>query len=308
VIDKRLDEIATDDGWKLVADVHEPRTPHAVAVLSHAMMVDRRTMDRPAGGGLASALAARGIVAINADLRGHGASGPTAREGGRWTYDDVIARDLPALVAHARARYPSLPVVSVGHSLGANASLLAAGLFPERAPDAIVALAPNLWAPRFEPSVRKRVAKGAALLLWAGVTAPRGYYDSRAFRMGSAPEPWSYVRQFLDFYFTNAPRSADRAYDYVEALHRITAPVFAVSSDGDTLFARPPAVSRFLGEISRAHVTHRVITAAEIDPPPDHMQIVTLASSRIVWREAADFIDAQRRGSARDFAPALGSR
>jgi predicted alpha/beta hydrolase len=294
-VNDTADEVETRDGWKLSVAIREPESARAVAVLTHAMMVDRRTMDRPAGAGLASVLASRGIVAINADLRGHGQSGPTAREGASWTYDDVIASDLPALVGYARRRYPALPIVSVGHSLGANASLLAAGLFPDRAPDAIVALAPNLWAPRFEPSVRKRIEKGAALLVWAAVTAPRGYYDSRAFRMGSAAEPWPYVRQFLDFYFTNAPRSADRAYDYVEALHRVEVPVLAVSSDGDALFARPPAVTRFLGEISRAHVAHRVITASEIDPPPDHMQIVTLASCAPVWREVAAFVLAQRR-------------
>ena len=69
-----------------------------VAVVLHAMMVDRRSMDRPTGAGLASTLASEGWEVWNADFRGHGGS-----VAAQWSYDDLVLRDVPALVAAARA-------------------------------------------------------------------------------------------------------------------------------------------------------------------------------------------------------------
>ena len=143
--------------------------PKAVAVLGHAMWVNRRTLDRPRGRGLASTLCDAGIACFVFDLRGHGESGPGAREGARYTYDDFVRLDVPALVRHARAELPGRTVAVVGHSLTGHAAMIAAGREPHDAPDAIVGLASNLWLPRFEPGLRRRLAKGAALAAWASL-------------------------------------------------------------------------------------------------------------------------------------------
>ena len=66
-------EIETSDGWTLEADRLDPpdgREPIGVLWLGHAMMVNRRTMDRPRGQGLASLLAGEGFIVYNVDLRG----------------------------------------------------------------------------------------------------------------------------------------------------------------------------------------------------------------------------------------------
>src|SRR5262249_39387231 len=68
--------IDTDDGRCLRAELLLPERPRAAAVLAHAMMVNRRTMDRPSGSGLASTLATHGLAVMNIDLRGHGESSP----------------------------------------------------------------------------------------------------------------------------------------------------------------------------------------------------------------------------------------
>src|SRR5690349_3080658 len=91
--------VACADGWVLHGEVVVGAPPVAVAVVSHAMMVDRRTLDRPRGRGLVSSLAAGGIACVVADLRGHGNSGPRAGEGGDWSYDDLVELDVPTLVA-----------------------------------------------------------------------------------------------------------------------------------------------------------------------------------------------------------------
>jgi len=283
-------EAQAEDGWRLRGDALTPPFPKACAVLGHAMMVDRRTMDHPRGEGLASTLAAGGIAVLSFDLRGHGESGPSVHEGGRWSYDDIVRRDVPALVALGRARHPDLPVTLVGHSLAGHAAMISAGLLPDHAPDAIVGLAPNLWAPRFEPSLRRRLLKGAMMLGWAATSAPFGRFESRRFGMGSAAEPWSYVRQLVRFYLRNELRSADGHDDYLGALRRVEVPVLAVSSEGDRLLAGPSSVDRWIGEMRRALVTHRVVRDADVSPPPDHMGLVMSPRMRCVWEEIALWI------------------
>ena len=96
----------TDDGVELRGDWLVPPRPAAVAVTLHAMMVSRRTMDRPAGKGLASALAEGGLAVANVDFRAHGESGPRVSEGGLATYDDFVVHDIPAAIGAARAAFP----------------------------------------------------------------------------------------------------------------------------------------------------------------------------------------------------------
>ncbi|MBW2462529.1 MAG: alpha/beta fold hydrolase [Deltaproteobacteria bacterium] len=277
----------TADGWALVADVSVPPTPRAVAVLGHAMMVDRRTMDRPRGQGLMSALTEAGIAVLSFDLRGHGESGPNALDGARYSYDDFVRQDIPAMVAAARLKFPNLPVTVVGHSLAGHAAMIAAGLSRATAPDAIVGLAPNLWAPRFEPSRRVRMKKSLALGAMAAMTAPTGSFDSRLFRMGVAAEPWSYLRGFVRFWLSDELTSDDGCDDYVRALGEAVLPVLVISSANDQLLARPVSVALFAATMGRCRLSHRIL---EGKGAPDHMGLVTDPESRFLWRDIAQWI------------------
>jgi acylglycerol lipase len=72
-------------------------------------------------GELASALAARGIVTLATDLRGHGKSG-----GDRvWvdSFDDYLA-DLDLSMQRARDTYPDRPIFLFGHSMGGTIATL----------------------------------------------------------------------------------------------------------------------------------------------------------------------------------------
>jgi predicted alpha/beta hydrolase len=281
----------TADGWTLRGESLVPAGPRAVAVLAHAMMVNRRTMDRPAGAGLASHLAAQDLAVFNFDLRGHGESGPTAREGAKWCYDDYILQDLPALVAEARARFPGLHVSVVGHSLGGHTALFAAALSPERAPDSIVAIAANMWLPSLEPSRARRIAKGLVVHAWLGVTMLGGRFDPRWLRAGTDAEPLPYVAQAARMYRRDRLGSVDDRFDYLEALETLRLPVLSVTSAGDRLLARPAAVARLLARAARAEITHRRVEHGEGGRrAPGHMELVTDAGSRPIWGEIAAYI------------------
>ena len=277
----------TDDGVLLCGEWIVPPDPVGVAVTLHAMMVNRRTMDRPAGGGLASALAARGLAVANVDFRGHGES---AMEGAP-TYDDFVVHDIPAVVAAARAPFPGLRVAIVGHSLGGHTTLLLAGLLPHRAPDALVMLASNLWLRRTEPSALRRAQKGAALAVWLAVARTFGSFDAPRFRFGSERASLALVEQFHTFFATDALRSRDGTIDYDAALGRAALPVLSISSEGDSLLAHPAAARAFAELAPRAHCTHRVIRHGELGgPAPDHMGLVTSPASRPVWDDVARWL------------------
>ncbi|MCA9606455.1 MAG: alpha/beta hydrolase [Myxococcales bacterium] len=281
--------LTTEDGWTLRGERLARDDAKAVAVLGHAMMVDRRTLDRPSGAGLASALFAAGIDVSWIDSRGHGESGPRAEAGGRWSYDDVVRFDVPALVAHGRAIANGRPVVVVGHSLIGHAAMIAAGLFPDRAPDGVVAFAPNLWSRHLEPSAGVRVVKGAALGAWHAVTRATGFFDTARFGIGRDALAEPYVRQFRAMWSDD--RLAGGGDDYEAALGRVATDVLAFSSTNDRLFGRVASVERFVGLVPEGRVEHVVLDGPSA---PDHMGFVTDERSRPEWERTARWILARR--------------
>lgn len=281
----------TGDGVTLRGSLLVPERPRAVVVALHAMMVNRRTMDRPAGEGLVSALAAQGLAVANVDFRAHGESVPRVSEGGEATYDDLVLHDIPAALSAARAVFPGLPLAVVGHSLGGHTTLIASGLLPHRAPDALVMIAANLWLPRTEPSALRRMRKRAMLGAFSAVTRVLGRFDAPRLGLGTEAESAAYVEQFARFWRDDALVSRDGSIDYDAALARAELPVLAVASEGDTVLAHPEAMAAFVGLAGRARVTHRVVRRGELGGrAPDHMGLVTWSACRPVWDEIARWI------------------
>ena len=293
-------EVRTADGWILsVLHLHAVGEPQGVAVLGHAMMVDRRSMDRPAGAGLASTLAARGWHVLLADVRGHGASGPTPEAGGAWTYDDVVFQDLPALIGEARALHPGLPAALVGHSLVGHMSMAAAGSGAYGAaagPDLHVLIATNTWIWGLDP--RRDLLRARDTLLFLGITRLFGRFPSRLVRMGPASEARGYVGDLGRFLFSGVWGSADGRHDYLRNLGRVTGPILALSGAADGLMAHPAAVARWSAHLTSADVALRVLRSGDLglSEDPGHMEIVTDPGSRGVWEEIARWMTAHRRG------------
>lgn len=293
-LSRRPVHFATDDGWLLRGELvalEGPSPPRAIAVLAHAMMADRRTMDRPRGMGLASTLARRGVEVLLMDLRGHGQSGPTAREGGTYLYDDFVHHDIPCLVDAARGSRPDLPVAIVGHSLGGHATLAAAGLYPERAPDILVGIAANMWVPHTEPDPIRRAAKGLTLGTWAAVARLGGRFDPRWLGARADAEPWPYVSQFAAMYRRDRWSSDDGRIDYEAAARRAALEVLSIASEGDRILAEPVVVRRFFSMAERSTVTHRVVRHGELGGrAPGHMGLVTERRCAPLWEEIAAFV------------------
>jgi predicted alpha/beta hydrolase len=281
-------EIHTRDGRALRASVREPRAgtkatkPHGVAVLAHAMMARRIEFERPRGGGLARFLSERGWRTIAFDFRGHGDSGPGAAEGARWTYDDLLVHDLPAVVACARARIRRGKVVVVGHSLGGHIALASQATGRLDA-DAIAMFGANVWLPSLEPSPIRWIAKRAIARMIDEVCDRRGYFPARALRLGSDDESSEYMRATARIARERRWQSEDGREDYFAALGDVTIPVLAVASDGDRINCHPDCAERFLARTRGPKTFHRITQADDGGRAPGHMEMVTTERAKSAW-------------------------
>lgn len=291
------------DGWRLsVLDLPAVGEAQAVAIAGHAMMVDRRTLlrfDRPC---LATTLAARGLRVLVPDQRGHGASGPTARQGGRWTYDDLAA-DTATYVALAQDLAPGLPVVGIGHSLFGHTALAWLGQHPETPLAGLVALGANLWGPAWEPRLTPqraaaRAAKHAIFAAAAVLARTVGYLPVKAAAFGSADEPLEYWRTLERTLWEGRWVGADGT-DYRAHLARVRCPVLQVLSDGDPFFANPDEALGFLAPLGPRREVLRLGRRCP-DPrlaglSPGHVSMATSPRCQPLWEVAADWLLAAAR-------------
>ena len=295
-------EVETTDGWRLGVRRLPARGPRVgAALVLHAMMVDARSLDRPAGAGFASALAAAGFDVHLADLRGHGRSGPTAAKGARWDYDDLVLRDVTALVDAVRERDPGRLVV-VGHSLGGHVAIAAAGVGAHTVPpDAHVLLAANLWMPRLEGSRRRRLAKDLGIRFFSSMTRLAGRFPARALRLGPVDEAAPYVGDLCRTWEENRWCSADGRHDYLACLSYVDGPVLAVTGAGDRLLAHTEGARAFVEHLGPGRAEFWVAGRGSqgLAWDPDHMGLVADARSGPLWAAIARWMR-DRCGGALD--------
>ncbi|MCB9756561.1 MAG: alpha/beta hydrolase [Myxococcales bacterium] len=303
---RRVFTVRTADHWTLDVEWIEPpagATPRGAALLGHAMMVDRRSLDRPRGGGLASTLATAGWRVFLANLRGRGLDVPRAHEGARWDYDDLVRYDLPALVSAARARARALPLVVVGHSLAGHVSIAAAGCgLYEEPPEAHVLLAANLWERALEPSRWRRARKALALAAIGGAIRLCGRMPARRLGVGPVDEAGDYGRQLACFW-RDRWRSRDGLHDYAAGTARVRGSVLAVLGAGDRLLGHPVAARRWANRLldpprepGRPPPRRDIWLCGQgthgLEFDPGHMELASDPRARPLWRAIAAWMTA----------------
>lgn len=292
--DPVLHSIAAADGWLLRVWDFSPigRAPVGIVIAGHAMMADSRTICRPDRPTLASVLVAAGFRVIVPDLRGHGESGPLARDGGDWTMDDIVA-DVRHYVELARTLEPELPLALLGHSLFSHAALAWLGQHPDTQVRALVAMSCSVWNRRFEPSRLYWWIK--RLLFWPSVIITRlvGYLPARRLRVGTADEARSFWLQFHSWMRRDRWGTVDGKLDWWEGLEHIRAPLLHVMSEGDRLYARPPAAVRLSAPVP----ARELLILGRDDAPgelarmrPNHMGLITNPRSKLAWHWIAGWL------------------
>jgi predicted alpha/beta hydrolase len=280
-------EIACADGWRLRGEILVPSAPRAAVIVGHAMMVDRRTLDRPRGDGLVRHLERRGLAVIWPDLRGHGQSGPRAERGGRWGYDDLVEGDVPALIELARGRFPRLPCLVVGHSLFGHVTLAHLARRPDTPLAGLVMIAGNIyhrgWRERPGAYLKKRL-----LIEAMGVLSRGGAFPARWLGAGTDDEPAGYVADFVRWMRQDQWAARD-GFSYEDHLDRVRTPVLGIVGAGDRIYAPPDEVRGLLARVPGARVeVVGVQTGLPVDP--GHMGIVIDPRARPVWDRVADFL------------------
>jgi predicted alpha/beta hydrolase len=277
-------DVRTADEWSLRADIREPgQKAIGVAVLAHALMSRRTEFDRPTGAGLASFLVERGWRVVAFDFRGHGDSRRAPPHGSSYTYDDLVARDLPAVCAFARSRAPrGRPVLVVGHSLGGHTALAAQGT-GAIAVQGIVGLGASPWLPQLEPSRARWALKRATLAAAGSVCRRLGRFPARALRLGSDDVARGCFDDLQRFARTGAWTSADGCADYLASLGLVRIPVLQVVSDGDRLECAPACGERLAARCGGPHEVVRIAHSDDGGPPPGHMGLVLSGRVRSAW-------------------------
>lgn len=133
----RKETIRTPDGETLAATVWQVPSPRAVVLVCHGYAEHSGRY-----GHLITALTSNGYAVYTLDHRGHGRS-----SGGRTIVRDfdTFVTDFHLLAERARAEYPELPQILLGHSMG--------GLIAVR------------YALRYQPELAALITSGPALMI-----------------------------------------------------------------------------------------------------------------------------------------------
>ena len=276
-------DIRTSDAWSLRADVFEPvGPPVGTVVLAHAAMARRSSFDRPRGFGIARFFVLRGWRVVAFDFRGHGDSGRSGGQGATWRYDDLVARDLPAVFSYAQSRAePGTPMVAVGHSLGGHVALAAQGTGRVRF-DSIVGVGANIWLRELEPSRLRWLVKRASLKAAVALSRRAGRFPARALGAGSDDESLDFFED-LERFSRSGWRSRDGQEDYSSVLARVRCRTLQVVSDGDPFVCVPECGERFIARSGGEHIVERIRKSDDEGPPPTHMGMVTGGRIASVW-------------------------
>jgi N-formylmaleamate deformylase len=163
------------------------------------------------------------------DMRGHGKS-DAAKRG--YTLEN-LALDMAALVRALRLAKPIL----LGHSMGALATLLFAGFYPDLPRAILLEDPPAFWKPGFP--LREDVEFRSSLREWIiGLkrkTREEIIAEGRAANPGWSDEelePWADSKHRFDLAITDLVYPADQgSIDYPTIFRRISCPAFLLSAE-----------------------------------------------------------------------------
>jgi alpha-beta hydrolase superfamily lysophospholipase len=261
------------------------------------MMADHRTLAPAWRPGLADLLAERGLHVVCLDLPRHGRSTDTA-----WNLERLVRAQLPDAVAEIGRRFPGLPMVLLGHSLGGVlwlASLAVADPAPSVA--RLITVNTNVWCPGSDRNPL-RIAVKCALLESMRMLARGGDVPAVRYRLGSNDVPREFVTDLIRW-FRRGWTLHDGGDALDEQLATTQVPVLAVTTRGDRLLC-VPQVARWL------HARLPAVEQLSLPGPAKHMDLVTKAATgyREHWVRPIEWIMAccGLPGAASDL-PELGN-
>ena len=268
------------DGHPLVATRFPAGgTPWATMVFGGAMGV-RQDFYYP----LAQFLAGNGVHVVTFDYRGMGYSRQGSIRGLDADVSTWAEQDLDAMLGHARAADPSLPLLFMGHSLGGQ--LL--GVLPRNA-EVSAALSVTAGSGWYKHNDRM---PAQVRIFWfvaiPALTPLFGYFPGKTLRMvGDLPRgvAWQWRRWCLHPEYLMA--EGDR---YRSAFTRVKAPIRAYSFEDDPIITRDAIdkMHSFYGaaRVERHHVAPGDVGARRIG----HFGFFGKSSETTLWKDSLKWL------------------
>jgi predicted alpha/beta hydrolase len=269
------------DGHPLAGTRHEPASPPIAAVLINgATGVPRRYY-----AAYARFLAQQGFAAMTYDYRGIGNSRFHAARPEQLTMRNWGELDAAAALDHLHARYPRLPLLAVGHSVGGQ--LL--GLMPNnhKLAGAIGVAAQSGYWRLWPRALQPRMAALWYLLIPALVAlrgeVPRGVMGE-ALPAGVARE-WARWCRHPDFI---VDERGGALRDHFESW-RVPLRLYAIGDDAR--YAPQTAVERLASYFTRTKPELRVLQPRDLGVKSiGHFGFFRASMPRPVWQETADWL------------------
>ncbi len=217
---------------------------------------------------LAEALAASGLNAVTADLRGIGSSSLRASRRVDFGYARMAEQDWPAAVATVRARFPGAPLYLLGHSLGGQLSALYAAADSRHVAGVLLIACSSVYY-RGWSGLRRwsllALTQTAALL-----ASLLGYFPGK--RLGFAgTEAKTVMLDWAQLARSGRFQLRGTQTDYEAALRQLRRPVLGISFEHDD-FAPHAAAQNLLEKIPAAR--HLKLSAQDSGAKLNHFNWV----------------------------------
>lgn len=253
----------------------------AVVVLHPATAVPERLYR-----GFAEFLAGEGFAVVTYDYRGTGSSGaPSENQGIRMR--DWMAVDVPAVAQWANERFPNVPQLAVGHSIGGHALSLDYGSSELQG---FVTIASHAGVTAAIPKLSEKLKVGLVLRVLGPLTARLlGYVPGRRLGLGedmpgASMLEWSRWSR-LSCYFFDDPTMAAEA-----RAARVTTPVLAIGFSDD-LWATPQQIDAIADHLTHTEVERRTIDPGSVGVSTiGHMGFFRRANQDALWPEVSTWL------------------
>jgi predicted alpha/beta hydrolase len=271
------------DGFPIAVTAYAPaQRARGVVVINAATGVRRRYYDP-----FATHLASRGFAVVTYDYRGIGDSAPRKLRGFVASMREWGEIDQPAVIAHAAAWQPDVPLTVIGHSVGGQIF----GLLRDPTPVSLALLVAaqhnyyGLW-----PLRERLVLWSLWTLLMPAASRALGYFPSSKIGLGQ-DLPKGIALEWARW--CRSPGALVQAIggDAAERFTRFRGPMLALSFEDDRRFAPRRAAEALLTLYSNARIEHRHLSPRSLGMQRvGHFGFFRAAGSERGWPIATEWL------------------
>jgi predicted alpha/beta hydrolase len=274
--------ITTADGNHIAARLYPAADARALVLLHPATAVTQGFYEH-----FARWLAGLGLHVLTYDYRGTGASRGASLQACTVTMADWMNEDVGAVTRWAAARFPTLPLLAVGHSVGGHAIALSEDSERLRA---AVLVASHAGTSRLVRGTGERLrVRFVMRFLSPLLCALFGYMPGRRVGLGedlpaSVMRQWSRWTSMPRYFFDDPTMYAERR------MRRQRLPLLVLGFDDDP-WANPEAVGMLVAPLVNARVERRQLAPADAGVPAiGHMGFFRKRCAAVLWPQLGDWL------------------